>query len=650
MSKISIILYPRTYNKRGAENLHSVQGITDDGRNVNVKLRVPEDQKDNPFAPSIIEFSRDDIEAKMACQADLKNGPDDRYGMLLFTDCIRTKNKDTETYEAQWATVLAFRKSKPSPLIGLGRISINKETAKINRIHRSISSLESEGKIEDAKEERKGLLNPDNYNYPVIMYYPEDMYSGISTDIDGFKSNALQALSKYDYDGHSPGLMIRLINNKNRVVKDSYFELISRHIGSEGRNQTPFETIDYFVKYIESKLSVSYFKDSSLKLEFIPILRVASAIYSIKFYAQKQQIKFIENHYYSSQFENGKEGAPVLSKIATRVSYSSDYDKMLLSKAYSLSAPLGHPVRLDSKGRFTHLFENEIAKKAQEDVKESDLIESKIGLSFHSIPTRAIWLVNTENNILSTEEKNKKDNMLGALKKNEQLDKNNEFSIPAAEDVEVDKKHEKQDDHDDDNDKGIINEFSDNKNEPASDIMIENVESYYGNEADIIIESVENIYSTTEISLAENGHEGNDPENISIDNNQQEKNKANAVPEDSIEPKYAAANKTHEIEKETNIDGYLSKLISENNKDKSNKLLQEKASSEKPNENLEKNNILSKNNEENTNEKNKEFFLEAKHEEKESISNLSEKKEGNINGKDQKKTTGLAAFMKRRSK
>lgn len=406
MSKINIILYPRSYNKRGGESLHSVQGVTEDGRSVNIKLRLHESQKNNPHAPSIAEFSREDIGASNPCQANINNGPDNKHGILLFTDCIRSQSKGIETYEAKWGTVLANTSNSPAPLVGIGRMVVNKSTPFINTAKRKLQKAIADQDRDEIEKLNKDINNPSKYSYPVIMYYPEDIQEVVSTDIDNFKMISQEYLSKYSYDGHASGIMIRLVNLKGRIIDNSYTEVISRYIAAEGRNQNPLETIEYFIENIEPKMAINYFANPSLKLQIIPLLRVTSAVYSIKYYSKENQLSFTKSHYYKGETEDTDELEPCVCNVATRVSYNGDFDKMLLSRVYALTSPLGHPARMDSKGRMSMLFENEDAKLAQRDVSQEEIKKSDIGLSFESLPTRAIWIIKGDQAPIIKETKN----------------------------------------------------------------------------------------------------------------------------------------------------------------------------------------------------------------------------------------------------
>lgn len=84
-----IVFYPRKYNKRGEEALHSVQGVDSAGNEINVKLRISSALMSHEGCPSIAEFSRTDRKAKMACSASPENSPENPDGILLFTHCER---------------------------------------------------------------------------------------------------------------------------------------------------------------------------------------------------------------------------------------------------------------------------------------------------------------------------------------------------------------------------------------------------------------------------------------------------------------------------------------------------------------------------------------------------------------------------------
>ncbi len=156
LSDDTIVLYPRTYNKRGEERLHSVQGLALDGNEVNIKLRIDESMQGKDSTPSIAEFSREDVKAKNPCLATPGNGPNAREGVLLFTGCEPDgeNKKGLPTFTARWGYVLASHSDAPEPVFGLGRVAIATDS-----LLKRLSSLRSRSLRIKNPLDGKGLLS-----------------------------------------------------------------------------------------------------------------------------------------------------------------------------------------------------------------------------------------------------------------------------------------------------------------------------------------------------------------------------------------------------------------------------------------------------------------------------------------------------------
>lgn len=189
-SKI-IILYPRTYNQRGVESLHSVEGLTHDGRLVNIKLRVQGNVRMAEATPSISRFAKRDIrESKLSCLASEDNGPNNPSGILVFTDCEEDTNnrKSVVSYISRWAQILrsghnagAYGSSGDLPFIGLGRLFIDKETKKIKRLVRAYSFLKRQSLMNGRM--RFSEMRPSSMTIRVLI--------SISLGISMTKNNSL---------------------------------------------------------------------------------------------------------------------------------------------------------------------------------------------------------------------------------------------------------------------------------------------------------------------------------------------------------------------------------------------------------------------------------------------------------------------------
>lgn len=382
---INLILYPRTYNKRGDISLHSVQGVTPEGKVINVKLRLEEAPRDIERAPSIAEFSREDRKAKQACIATPDNGPDNREGVLLFSRAHSEgeNKKGVESYVAKWAAVLSSDSDSPEPVIGLGRMEIVKTNRFLDKVKRDLNAAIQNNVIADIERLEALLTNSENYKYPAILYYPEELNTSPSSDIEKFRLTASVALTKHTAHGVTGGLMVRLVNKNKRLIKKSYQEFFSRYITGEQRYQTAEETISYF---IENNKDL-YFSDSDLFIDFIPIARINNGPRGNKYYGKTQRYDLANKLYYAS------DESPLLCQVAIRVTIFDDTDNTLLSRMNAISAPLGHPMRLDSNGRFSYLCTDEEVKLAQKQISTNELVEIPIGLSVNTLPSRALWMI-----------------------------------------------------------------------------------------------------------------------------------------------------------------------------------------------------------------------------------------------------------------
>lgn len=141
-----LIVYPRRYNLRGKAELHSVFGVTPEGLEVNVKLRVPKEylkEEAGWTIPRVGEFARTDIKAKMPCIATEANGPGpQREGMLIFS-AVQPDDTVANGYVAGWASVLAESANSPEPIVGWGRMEIERNTRAVQEKLAEIAQLEA---------------------------------------------------------------------------------------------------------------------------------------------------------------------------------------------------------------------------------------------------------------------------------------------------------------------------------------------------------------------------------------------------------------------------------------------------------------------------------------------------------------------------
>lgn len=381
----TIIFYPRSYNKRGDESLHSMVGMTSEGDLINVKLRLHEKylQRDNP--PSVAEFARNDYRAKMACIATDDNGPDKPEGILLLSKCVkegRDRTRNLDVYIARWADVIATDSLSPKPIFGLSRINIQDNSTQVKKLRSLAAQSKQKGNLEDAKSYEEQMEDPRNWSYPVITYYPEDLVRVVAGNRDELTEKGAPLVDKYCANGLVGGLAVRCLNSNGQVIKDSYLESHCRIIVSESRQQTGYEMI----KSLLEDWPETYDEPVSF-WEFFPIMRLNSGPYANRAYGEPSSYSFVERTYYYKD-------RPRVCNGLSRISYFEQTNTSLLSKHFKIGEPLGDPAKLDRQGGFSMTFSGEGLKLANLHDKKP-IIETPFGLgSMNDIPDRAIWIIN----------------------------------------------------------------------------------------------------------------------------------------------------------------------------------------------------------------------------------------------------------------
>lgn len=329
--KKTIILYPRSYNKRGEESRHSVFGVDEIGSFINIKLRVPDLLVKTGLVPSIAEFSRDDRKAKLACQAHEMNGPENRHGVLLFSNCeLESKNDGVETWVSKWANVLSVDSDSPHPFIGFGRISINKKTNNILTAKRNLERMEREGLVGTEEYEQVKALSEDKaqYHYSAVLYDLEEKKEFTFFDKELFLPIAEESIDKNNVSGITGGFYV-CIKNSSGEIKE--FEIFSKYVVGIQRYQTGLESAKSF---LDSNI---VFFEKCLSYTVIPLRKINSG--------PRGNIHFGQDHKYDqivSLFGDGAERYSI-RKIAVRVSYFEDSNNTLLSRYYALDEYAASP-------------------------------------------------------------------------------------------------------------------------------------------------------------------------------------------------------------------------------------------------------------------------------------------------------------------
>lgn len=383
---INIILYPREYNKRGHESLHSVRGVTSDGREINVKLRVPDKYLSLPYVPKISELADVDPRTQRYCMSSPDNSKFNREGVLLFSGAKKESTKRTkiDTYVASWVEVLANSSESADPILGFGRMEVNRSSRKISSIEKELSLyIANRASPDSIKALEDELNNPKNFSYSAI-YYDIDAISTFGLkDKSRLKDFIIQAVNKNTSRGRIGGFLIRAIDRNGLIVKSSVREFFPR-----------FSTISIGVNVgkvlFEEKrteLSAILTELDYFQFEIVPLLRVTTGPKSSEYYGEKDRYQKLINIFYQN-------GEPSICRIISRTTEYSDEGTTLLYRTYPLSVPLGHPGKLSANGLTNLKFREDTDHRQSFELREQDLIERPVGLTCDSsVIKRAYWLL-----------------------------------------------------------------------------------------------------------------------------------------------------------------------------------------------------------------------------------------------------------------
>ena len=415
-SGVNIILYPRSYNKRGDESGHSVSGVTDDGTEVCVRLKISDQYKGEEWTPSIAEFSREDFRANMICVASEKNSKEDREGVLLFSSATKVSNPSKagtgiDTYNAKWAHVLSEGKHTPEPIFAMARIEFNRDSSEIKKLKEEISFMSDDPlKKDDIAALTEMIKNPQLFWYSAVIYHYEDLVV-IPSDRNALISVIHECLDKNVKSGMTNGFMIRKVDQNGFVVKDSCKEFFSFFLSSQKRNQNGAE----FLKRNGSLLDQYGFLDGKYRLEIMPLSRLSGLKSTSRHYGTPDQFKRLVRIYGEN---DDKRACRAVIKSGSSVN-----DTLILSRVFPLSSSTGSPELLSKEGLFNKCHVGEKRKLANNIPSAEELVERPINdIIMCDMPIlRAEWLLSSpgedkddqqeisaviseENNLLSSEQ------------------------------------------------------------------------------------------------------------------------------------------------------------------------------------------------------------------------------------------------------
>lgn len=350
MTPENIILYPRSYNKRGDESLHSVQGVTAQGEEVNVKLRIPSNAKILGAKPSISEFARDDYGAKNVCIATPDNGPNNPGGMLLFTGCEPDgeNRKGLTSYIARWAHRLVADREAPAPIQGIGRIDVAEMTSKNKGILTDIKAL-NEAKP-NGWQERVSILeaqlrNAVDFQYQLRMYRTEETRVFSLLDKEAWETHFTALIDGRKVSGGFTGVFVRIRLEGGKYLPEVASEMVPLWM-TKGRYQTGAEVLDWL--YRKNPELPGLGDDAQIVL--VPVdCHTAGAVFR-KHYGALDRYNRLRQQYYPGD-------RPEVCQLVASQSLH-DGEPMLL-RVHSLTGPLGSPTKLDENGRLTSLMVGE---------------------------------------------------------------------------------------------------------------------------------------------------------------------------------------------------------------------------------------------------------------------------------------------------
>lgn len=435
---INIILYPREYNKRGHDSLHSVRGITSSGEEINVKLRVPEKYKSHDNYPKIVDLASTDVKSRRYCLASDLNSKDSREGILLFSGAIKepTKKNKVATYTAAWVEVLSNSSDSPSPIYGLGRMEINKKSKKTASLNKQLDFHIQNNSAQDLIVNLQAEVdNPKNFSYSSIHYICMKTMLFSTSEKTRIRDYFIQSINNYTKIGKIGGIMIRTLNKDGLVIKNSYNEFFPRYSVVSGGIQVGKITYDSLKEDIDEILNIN----SSVQVEIMPLVKVTTGPKSSEYYGEKERFNRLKKIFFDD------DGNPKICKMVSRITEYSESGTSLLYRTFPLTIPLGHPAKLGKDGLLSFRFDSE-SNNSQFENNNLNLSGIKAGLTTNtSMIKRAYWLIGENSslieyheNILSDEKdksQNTKENNLSSI--NESKGESIEDLISSREDDSI---------------------------------------------------------------------------------------------------------------------------------------------------------------------------------------------------------------------
>lgn len=343
-----IIIYPVDYSLQGDEDYHFVFGLREDSTPIKIRLLIDDLYKGNKGTPSILEFSRTDYKANNYCIAKETNGPKNREGVLVFSQ-VNFEFFDEDgigNYVAKWASVISRHSESPDPVVGLGRIEINKESFKISEFKRTLQDMKrNNANQNDISHIEDQINNPIHFSYFSVFYYHEKaiLIPFSNRTLGVVAGDIIDTLTS---DGVIGGVLIRVFDEEDNPISPMCLEIFSRFSRSMGRYESGEDAIKR-----ATLQEMTHWNAEGMSIEIIPIARFNAGASATRHYSKPENYSFISRTFYDDS------GNHMLSRVVIRLDIIKDQGYTFVNRIHSLSEPLFNPFNIKTKNNRSKLNE-----------------------------------------------------------------------------------------------------------------------------------------------------------------------------------------------------------------------------------------------------------------------------------------------------
>jgi len=351
MTQENIILYPRSYNKRGDESLHSVQGVTPDGEEVNVKLRIPANAKIIGVKPSIAEFAREDYGAKNVCRATPDNGPNKPGGMLLFTGCEPdgSNRKGMTSYIARWAHRLCADDESPAPIQGIGRVDVAKPVTKQRGYLTDIKALREakpSGWEERVSAIEAQMNNPVEFQYQLRMYRFAETCTFSLSAREEWERHFSGLIDNQNLRGATVGAFVRVRLEGGKYLPEIATEMLPLFMKNQSRFQSGAEVLQWLYRKNPELPGLG----DDAQIVIVPIeCHTAGTVFRKHYGAAERYNRLLQQYYPGDRAE-------LCHLVASRSMHEGE---PMLLRVHPLTPPLAIPAKLAEDGTLSALMVGE---------------------------------------------------------------------------------------------------------------------------------------------------------------------------------------------------------------------------------------------------------------------------------------------------